>query len=200
MTTTQKIIFTPAAQQDPASKAGASASQNRESDASRIIRKALTAKPPTLDKPTDVRAADAHTPGPWRVQRVHEKETGFRSVQIVSVSGLNIASVVMQLDDKEQANTRLIAAAPETAAERDRLKKERREFATLAVKAERERDQAREQVKTLLKACKIVKGEMDWIYRNFPTMPKSAMQRLGLRFDWSVITAAIASVESEEAK
>jgi hypothetical protein len=201
MTTTQKIIFTPAAQQDPASKAGASASQNRESDASRIIRKALTAKPPTLDKPTDVRAADAHTPGPWRVQRVHEKETGFRSVQIVSVSGLNIASVVMQLDDKEQANARLIAAAPETAAERDRLRLEideaQRTYTYDTAQLKHDRDQAREQVKTLRTACEYV---VRFSYTDYAAQygEHTALQEfVAIKRH---VRRALASVESEESK
>lgn len=56
-----------------------------------------------------------HTPGPWK----HE---GFTTV--FAPDGLSVAHTVPHHQGKEeaQANARLIAAAPETAAERDHLK------------------------------------------------------------------------------
>ena len=59
-----------------------------------------------------------HTPGPWRVTdtRIFQDNPLNSVVAIASCNGI-------ALEHKEhQANARLIAAAPETAAERDRLK------------------------------------------------------------------------------
>lgn len=58
-----------------------------------------------------------HTPGPWVYS--------FESVDpewavVTTVGGSVIANV--NSDHRQEANARLIAAAPETAAERDRLK------------------------------------------------------------------------------
>lgn len=76
----------------------------------------------------------------------------------------------------------------ETAAERDRLKGQAREFAELAVKAERERDQAREQVKTLLAALK----------RLYAMDSPDYGRKLIAGEIADVAKAAIAAVESED--
>lgn len=58
---------------------------------------------------------DKHTPGPWRV---YERTP----VRIITESKRVIATVRGWGTPEGDANARLIAAAPETAAERDRLK------------------------------------------------------------------------------
>lgn len=56
-----------------------------------------------------------YTPGPWRVG-----ESGPKTTDIKSGHNCLIARVIQ--DGLPEANARLIAAAPETAAERDRLR------------------------------------------------------------------------------
>jgi hypothetical protein len=97
----------------------------------------------------------------------------------------------------------LRARLSKTAAERDRLKKERLEFATLAVKAERERDQARDQVKTLLAACKRVGDRAMWRSLNGELVWRGETpdgNEIETQHPVSILQAAIASVESEESK
>lgn len=69
----------------------------------------------------------AHTPGPWSARqefanrwRIERTDSGFApvSVAIVTRTILEVGSD----DGSCEANARLIAAAPETAAERDRLR------------------------------------------------------------------------------
>lgn len=59
-----------------------------------------------------------HTPGPWQVQTFRTRAGHFICT---SPAGPDIA-VVKGNNLESEANARLIAAAPETAAERDRLK------------------------------------------------------------------------------
>jgi hypothetical protein len=212
MTTTQKIIFTPAAQQDPASKAGANASQNR--DTPRIGE--------TIDEPmdwdaritapaktADAHAAGAHTPGPWEVtqnykggiplsvKRVGENCTVARVDWLPDGSGKPSAVC--------QANACLIAAAPETAAERDRLKEQVSHFTKHrdpreCEEIEHERDQAREQVKTLLAACKRVGDRVMWRSLNGELAWRGETpdgNEIETQHPVSILQAAIASVESE---
>ena len=70
-----------------------------------------------------------HTPGPWKILT----KDGAASVVIVDCDpnfGHKIADCTTQMRTlaKQQANARLIAAAPETAAERDRLAAENKEL------------------------------------------------------------------------
>jgi hypothetical protein len=53
----------------------------------------------------------AYTPGPWIVIRASDK-AGWYGLS-VAAGNTHVANVVMQLDDREGANARLIAAAPE---------------------------------------------------------------------------------------
>lgn len=57
----------------------------------------------------------AHTPGPWKCK------PGFDSDLYYCLSNID-GNILTFDDDEHEANARLIAAAPETAAERDRLK------------------------------------------------------------------------------
>lgn len=68
-----------------------------------------------------------HTPGPWQVSRWYQGKIDQTYVSSASKS----VCLLMRHDkeepygidqEEEQANARLIAAAPETAEERDRLK------------------------------------------------------------------------------
>ncbi len=62
-----------------------------------------------------------HTPGPWTTAKYHADTR--EGIQIWdSVEGYIIADVVDDQHDNSAANAALIAAAPETAAERDRLR------------------------------------------------------------------------------
>lgn len=77
--------------------------------------------------PTPSKGESAHTPGPWKVWQAndgtldvcHESE-GLRS----RIARLHIECLCEKHGGNIEANARLIAAAPETAAERDRLKDE----------------------------------------------------------------------------
>ena len=63
-----------------------------------------------------------HTPGPWTVK--DDKRTGvsvFSTDSEYSVCHMSIAAEVNRGPAVARANARLIAAAPETAADRDRL-------------------------------------------------------------------------------
>lgn len=54
-----------------------------------------------------------HTPGPWIAKRVRDSETNG-DLDIDSVDGYHIAESIGGLDDgEEEANARLIAAAPD---------------------------------------------------------------------------------------
>lgn len=53
-----------------------------------------------------------YTKGPWVIDRWSDKQ-GSKGISIKSAAGLHIANMVMQLDDAEPANARLIAAAPD---------------------------------------------------------------------------------------
>lgn len=68
-----------------------------------------------------------HTPGPWRTENVKDDNVGIIALDIYSPSCTDgiIATIPLHsefTDLEAVANARLIAAAPETAAERDRLK------------------------------------------------------------------------------
>lgn len=64
----------------------------------------------------------AHTPGPWKIdQRDSNTSARIGSAVDLQASGL-VARVYGNNPQHMEANARLIAAAPETAAERDRLK------------------------------------------------------------------------------
>jgi len=56
--------------------------------------------------------SSAHTPGPWSVER-EDGLDGWKGISVFSDAKLRIANLVMQLDNKEMVNARLIAAAPE---------------------------------------------------------------------------------------
>ena len=85
-----------------------------------------------------------HTPGPWRV----ENHSTWREIVIYafySIGDYPIASINKRHTAKTasspeiegpmaEANARLIAAAPETAAERDRLKASNAELLAAATK------------------------------------------------------------------
>lgn len=66
-----------------------------------------------------------HTPGPWHyggienVYAYHQGPHGFLHSRVVA---LVPAAELEGGEDERRANARLIAAAPETAAERDRLR------------------------------------------------------------------------------
>jgi hypothetical protein len=230
MTTTQKIIFTPAPQDTTAS-----ASQNRESETPKEVtfpapwisgrtievksgldprRQALanaeaTWPPNAPTKPAHAHAASAHTPGPWEVtqnykggiplsvKRVGENCTVARVDWLPDGSGKPSAVC--------QANARLIAAAPETAAERDRLKEQVSHFTKHrdpreCEEIEHERDQAREQVKTLLAACKRVGDRVMWRSLNGELAWRGETpdgNEIETQHPVSILQAAIASVESE---
>ena len=53
----------------------------------------------------------AYTTGPWRIEKSHDK-SGWQGISIFSDTDLRVANMVMQLDDSEMANARLIAQAP----------------------------------------------------------------------------------------
>lgn len=59
-----------------------------------------------------------HTPGPWRVMKANP------SLVLGGALGYLVANCQngRKSNDEDEANARLIAAAPETASERDRLK------------------------------------------------------------------------------
>ena len=59
--------------------------------------------------------SSAHTPGPWSVER-EDGLDGWKGISVFSDAKLRIANLVMQLDDREMANAKLIAAAPELLA------------------------------------------------------------------------------------
>jgi hypothetical protein len=137
MTTTQKIIFTPAAPQDTTASARTWADERAESY--------LPAKP------ADAHAAGAHTPTDWYLAPGSLKNEHF-----LIVAGHSVAKV--RTSNKRVLE--LIAAAPETAAERDRLRLEideaQRTYTYDTAQLKHDRDQAREQVKTLRTACEYV--------------------------------------------
>lgn len=54
-----------------------------------------------------------HTPGPWVVKPAENEQGGF---DIDSEYGYHIAETIGGLDDEEEANSRLIAAAPDLLA------------------------------------------------------------------------------------
>jgi hypothetical protein len=164
MTTTQKIIFTPAAPQATT----ASASQNRVTDGnigSFDRQSALLASVQESQKLADAHAAGAHTPKVLSTSELRELYEGA-------------------LINLEQ-----------TAAERDRLRSKvaglEHAFSDLA-KAhdiiDAERDQAREQVKTLLTACKLsIAFIADISFINYPNATPA----------WDALKSAIKAVESE---
>ena len=56
-----------------------------------------------------------YTPGPWHIRNEKDNQ-GYRGVAVQSADGLCVANIVMDLHDREQANARLIAAAPDLLA------------------------------------------------------------------------------------
>ena len=63
-----------------------------------------------------------HTPGPWYATTLtHDGET-YSHVQSASINEDNYVARVDVMDEQGEANAALISAAPETAAERDRLR------------------------------------------------------------------------------
>ena len=60
-----------------------------------------------------------HTPGPWHVEA--PKPARFPTHRILTATDRYVAEVCIMAHNPAQADARLIAAAPETAAERDRL-------------------------------------------------------------------------------
>jgi hypothetical protein len=161
-------------------------------------------------KPADAHAAVAHTPGPWKMKRYtgHDPKGDWPG-EITGADGTEVyggpfsfRALRGKTDAEAEANARLIAAAPETAAERDRLKAENkrliREREAGWGSVTTERDQAREQVKTLLAACKgiisinAVKAVINHAELNNITTPAYEQVK--------AVRSAIASIESEEAK
>ena len=61
---------------------------------------------------------EKHTPGPWAFVSLAPHKFGISDAALIGQKGCH--SVIGQI--WSEANARLIAAAPETAAERDRLK------------------------------------------------------------------------------
>ena len=76
---------------------------------------------------TDSGAEGSHaqhtpTPGPWYATTLtHDGET-YSHVQSASINEDNYVARVDVMDEQGEANAALIAAAPETAVERDRLR------------------------------------------------------------------------------
>lgn len=64
----------------------------------------------------------AHTPGPWTVKRESDR-SGWRGIAIANSDGSHVANMIGQLDDRELANARLMAAAPELLKQRDHYRK-----------------------------------------------------------------------------
>lgn len=67
-----------------------------------------------------------YTPGPWKVVKI-KFQGDIEDTLFVCPTGMyefNIAQVFNSIGVDNQANAELIASAPETAAERDRLKEE----------------------------------------------------------------------------
>lgn len=66
-----------------------------------------------------------HTPGPWTLQVtgwINTPDAGGYRVLLINGRNFTVAQVQVDEDDGEQqANARLIAAAPETKAQRDEL-------------------------------------------------------------------------------
>jgi hypothetical protein len=66
-----------------------------------------------------------HTPGPWLIQQGDEWADGIVTLHGHNEDGTPMYWTVASYNrrrDEAEANARLIAAAPETAAERDRLR------------------------------------------------------------------------------
>ena len=70
-----------------------------------------------------------HTPGPWVIAR-------GKNVLIGPCPGRAVVKTINYLGAEDTANARLIAAAPDTAAERDRLKAINQELVEALVDAE----------------------------------------------------------------
>jgi hypothetical protein len=51
------------------------------------------------------------TVGKWKVERVHEKSTGYRGISIFDEHGLRIANMVMQLTEDELEKAKMIVKA-----------------------------------------------------------------------------------------
>lgn len=74
-------------------------------------------------------AASAHTPGPWKAERVshrygcygHEIQPPYRGAMTMRNAPI---AFINSDDEQDRANARLIAAAPETATERDTLQRQ----------------------------------------------------------------------------
>lgn len=49
--------------------------------------------------------------GKWKVERIHDKATGYRGISIFDDQGLRVANIVMQLDESEMKKARLIVDA-----------------------------------------------------------------------------------------
>jgi hypothetical protein len=56
-------------------------------------------------------SAAKHARGTYSVERAHEESTGWKGISIKAADGTYIANMVMQLDDSELANARMIVAA-----------------------------------------------------------------------------------------
>jgi len=63
-----------------------------------------------------------HTPGPWIIDWNISRLDVFSADAATLVATIRRSTLSAGLDDVAKANARLIAAAPETAAERDRLR------------------------------------------------------------------------------
>lgn len=57
-----------------------------------------------------------HTPGPWTVERVNDRRSGWRGLSIHGPDKIYLANLVGQLDDSEMANADLMSAAPDLFA------------------------------------------------------------------------------------
>jgi hypothetical protein len=175
MTTTQKITFTPAAPQETT----ASASHDREQREDMILY-STTRPSERKAKPAYAHAASAHTPLPWKLRdSKYLNEQGH--YPIVGADGNLICETHVLYDgsgrreqypdgivvskETAEANARLIIATSETAAERDRLKLDLEYWKPASLRnverikaLRKQRDQAREQVKTLMAVCKSFSG------------------------------------------
>ncbi len=63
----------------------------------------------------------AHTPGPWRIDAVPMSKTLYPTVVLTASDGRSLETVAHVSGPNYLANAALIAAAPETAKQRDEL-------------------------------------------------------------------------------
>jgi hypothetical protein len=190
MTTTQKIIFTPAAQHDTT----ASASQNRELKLnSDIIMENIAAWDETPEgkafreahdirkapaKPAGAHAAGAHTP--------KETHAQFCEREMLRLNNLQIETAAERDRLKEQVRQQQTELGL-LLHSRDKLLRLREQDAIRESKIATDRDQAREQVKTLL-------AIVSEVYMRLPIGSRDNEDLYGR------CRAAIDNVESEEAK